>query len=164
MIIGKGGETIKDMQRTTGCKINVNQPKPPDVFRDIDLAGSASAMAEAEKVIWEKVETVRERDAASGRNPGQGRDQGRDQGPSQYDAYSQQQAPPALPGYGQQYGAPPPAQAYQLPQALQQLTQQPGATSSDQPDPYAAQQWYAQWFASQMAQQQQQQQHPPGGQ
>ncbi|SMQ45610.1 unnamed protein product [Zymoseptoria tritici ST99CH_1A5] len=159
MIIGKGGETIKDMQRTTGCKINVNQPKPPDIYREIDLAGSASAMAEAEKVIWEKVETVRERDAASGRDPGPGRDQG----PSQYNAYSQQQAPPAMPGYGQ-YGAQPQAQAFQLPQALQQLTQQPGATSSDQQDPYAAQQWYAQWFASQMAQQQQQQQQPPGGQ
>jgi rRNA processing protein Krr1/Pno1 len=159
MIIGKGGETIKDLQRTTGCKINVNQPKPPDVHRDIDLAGSASAMAEAERLIWEKVETVRERDAASGRNQGQGRDQG----PSQYDAYSQQQAPPAMPGYGQ-YGAPQQAPAYQLPQALQQLTQQPGTTSSDQPDSYAAQQWYAQWFAAQMAQQQQQQQQPPGGQ
>ncbi|KAH0005748.1 eukaryotic type KH-domain (KH-domain type I), partial [Aureobasidium melanogenum] len=27
MIIGKGGETIKDMQATTGCKINVGQPE-----------------------------------------------------------------------------------------------------------------------------------------
>lgn len=167
MIIGKGGETIKDMQRTTGCKINVNQPKPPDVHRDIDLAGSASAMEEAERVIWEKVETVRERDAASGRGGagGQGQSQGggygggRDQGAPQYGAYSQPQQAPAVPGYGQ-YGAP---QAQpQMPawgQPAQQSTPQPGAQS--EADVYAAQQWYAQWVA--MAQQQQQQQ-PPGGQ
>lgn len=165
MIIGKGGETIKDMQRSTGCKINVNQPKPPDVTRDIDLAGPASAMEEAERVIWEKVETVRERDAASGRNGGGQSGSyggGRDQGGSQYGAYSQPQQAPAVPGYGQ-YGAQPaqPQMAAwgQMPQAAQQSTPQPGAQSEQ--DVYAAQQWYAQWVA--MAQQQQQQQQPPGG-
>lgn len=149
MIIGKGGETIKDMQRTTGCKINVNQPKPPDVHRNIDLAGTAQAMEDAERVIWEKVETVRQRDAAAGRGQGQG--QARDHGGSQYDAYSQQQtAPPAVPGYGQYMGAaatqvPPQMPPFQMPV---QPTQQPGAPqSSDQqqtPDAYAVQQWYAQ--------------------
>lgn len=166
MIIGKGGETIKDMQRTTGCKINVNQPKPPDVHRDIDLAGTARAMEEAERIIWEKVETVRERDAAAGRGNGGGQGGGsgyRDQGAPQYGAgqYSQpQQAPPAVPGYGQ-YGAPQQAPAWgAAPQAAApQSTPQPGAQS--EADVYAAQQWYAQWVA--MAQQQAQQQQPPGG-
>lgn len=173
MIIGKGGETIKDMQRTTGCKINVNQPKPPDVHRDIDLAGTASAMEEAERVIWEKVETVRERDAAAGRGgggqgQGQGQGQGsgygggRDQGASQYGAYSQPQQAAPVPGYGQ-YGAPqaqPQMPAWGQPAQQQQSTPQPGAQS--EADVYAAQQWYAQWVA--MAQQQAQQQQPPGGQ
>ncbi|KAL8955309.1 MAG: hypothetical protein Q9183_006699, partial [Haloplaca sp. 2 TL-2023] len=37
MIIGKGGETIKDMQQTTGCKVNVSQPNGRDIDRDIGL-------------------------------------------------------------------------------------------------------------------------------
>ncbi|KAK4507104.1 hypothetical protein PRZ48_000838 [Zasmidium cellare] len=147
MIIGKGGETIKDMQRTTGCKINVNQPKPPDHTRNIDLAGNPRAMEEAERIIWEKVETVKQRDAAAGR--GQGQDQG------QYDAYSHpQQAPPAVPGYGSYGAAPqvaPQMPAFQMP--VQQATPQPGG-DQPAPDPQAVQQWYAQWAAYMQQQQQ----------
>lgn len=58
MIIGKGGETIKEMQATTGCKINVGQPEQPDVQRRIGLVGSRSAIDEAKGAIWEKVDTV----------------------------------------------------------------------------------------------------------
>ncbi|KAK5678081.1 hypothetical protein LTS10_009250 [Elasticomyces elasticus] len=148
MIIGKGGETIKDMQRTTGCKINVNQPTRPDVTRKIDLAGSARSMADAERVIWEKVDTVRQRDAAAGRSHG-----GRDQGPpSGYDGYSQQQQPPpAMPGYGQympQPQAPPQMPAFQMPAAPQ-----PGS-DGQQADPYAAYGGQAAvfaWYQQQMA-------------
>jgi len=135
MIIGKGGETIKDMQRTTGCKINVNQPTRPDVTRKIDLAGTARSMAEAERVIWEKVETVRQRDAAAGRTHG-GRDQGYDNGYSQQQ--QQQQPPPAVPGYGQYTPAPqapPQMPAFQMP--APQATPQPGS-DAQQGDPYAA--------------------------
>ena len=58
MIIGKGGETIKQMQNQTGCKINVNQPQSPDVERQIDLVGSRDSIEAAKRVIWEKVDTV----------------------------------------------------------------------------------------------------------
>jgi len=58
MIIGKGGETIKQMQNQTGCKINVNQPQQPDIQRKIDLVGSRSAIEAAKRVIDEKVDTV----------------------------------------------------------------------------------------------------------
>ena len=58
MIIGKGGESIKEMQNQTGCKINVNQPSNPDVQRKIDLVGSRTAVEGAKRVIWEKVDTV----------------------------------------------------------------------------------------------------------
>jgi transcription antitermination factor NusA-like protein len=162
MIIGKGGETIKDMQRTTGCKINVNQPKPPDVTRNIDLAGDARSMAEAERIIWEKVETVRQRDAAAGRTVGGGQAGGRDSTP-RYDAYSQSQAAPPVPGYGQYMGAtapqvPPQMPAFQMP--MQQQAAQPAAQPSNvqgvSNDAYA--QWYAQWY-QQMLQNGQQ----PGG-
>ena len=106
MIIGKGGETIKDLQRNSGCKINVHQPQAPDINRDIDLEGTPRQMEEAERVIWEKVETVRERDGNSGGRGGRsGGGGGRggnsyDQAPS-YDGYSQQQQQPAMAGYGQ---------------------------------------------------------------
>ncbi|KAF2212351.1 hypothetical protein CERZMDRAFT_112068 [Cercospora zeae-maydis SCOH1-5] len=162
MIIGKGGETIKDMQRTSGCKINVNQPQPPDVHRNIDLAGTARAMEEAERIIWEKVETVRQRDAAAGRTGGgrgAGGGGGRDQPASHgYDAYSQNQAAPAVPSYGQ-YSAPAPQvppqmPAFQMP-AVQQQAAQPTNAQPGTNEAYAA--WY-QWYASQMQQQQQ-----PGG-
>ncbi|TKA27647.1 hypothetical protein B0A54_16731 [Friedmanniomyces endolithicus] len=159
MIIGKGGETIKDMQRTTGCKINVNQPTRPDVTRKIDLAGTAQSMAEAERVIWEKVDTVRQRDAAAGRSHGGGRDQGSSSG---YDGYSQQQQQPAMPSYGQympqgqQPQAPPQMPAFQMPlptQASQQQQQQPGS-DGQQGDPYAAYGGQAAvyaWYQQQMA-------------
>jgi far upstream element-binding protein len=58
MIIGKGGESIKDMQNKTSCKINVNQPGNPDFERKIDLVGSRTAIEAAKRVIWEKVDTV----------------------------------------------------------------------------------------------------------
>lgn len=153
MIIGKGGETIKDMQRTTGCKINVNQPQGRDVTRKIDLAGNSRAMADAESIIWEKVETVRQRDAARGGSSSGG-------GSGGYDGYSQQQQAPSVPGYGQYMPpsqAPPQMPAFQMPgMPAQQSTPQQGE------DPYAAwggQQAVYAWYAQQMANLGQQ---PPG--
>lgn len=58
MIIGKGGEAIKEMQNTTGCKINVSQPIQPDIERNIDLVGTYGAIEAAKRAIWDKVETV----------------------------------------------------------------------------------------------------------
>jgi far upstream element-binding protein len=49
MIIGKGGETIKDIQSTTGCKINVSPKSGPDeIEREIGLVGSRDAIDAAE--------------------------------------------------------------------------------------------------------------------
>ena len=151
MIIGKGGETIKDMQRTTGCKINVNQPQGRDVTRKIDLAGNSRSMADAERIIWEKVETVRHRDSARGGSSGGGG------GGGGFDGYSQQQQASSVPGYGQYMQptqAPPQMPAFQMP--TQQATPQQGE------DPYAA--WGGQaavmaWYQQQMANLGQQ---PPG--
>jgi transcription antitermination factor NusA-like protein len=160
MIIGKGGETIKEMQRASSCKINVNQPKPPDVTRNIDLSGTPQAMEDAERMIWEKVETVRQRDSAAGRP------HGREQGASQYDAYSQPQQPSS--GYGQYYGASGAGQAAAQPSAYQMPGQQAGMTgqqpSSDQNASEQYAQWYAQWYASQLANLQGQPGANPGAQ
>jgi far upstream element-binding protein len=59
MIIGKGGETIKDMQSTTGCKINVSPSSGPgEVEREIGLVGSRDAIVAAKRAIEDKVEAV----------------------------------------------------------------------------------------------------------
>lgn len=152
MIIGKGGETIKDMQRSTGCKINVNQPHSPDFERAIDLSGPRPAAEEAERIIWEKVETVRQRDAAAGRplKGGQGGQGGRGGGQDygQPQGYSQAQQP----AYG---GYAPPQPQFQMPGAPAPTQQAP---ASDPNDPYAAygglQNYLALYYANLQAQQQ----------
>lgn len=165
MIIGKGGETIKDLQRTSGCKINVHQPQAPDINRDIDLEGTPRAMEEAERVIWEKVETVQERDGMAGGRGGRGGGgrggSGYDQG-SSYDAYSQQQQQPAMSGYGQympqqQQQAAPAMPSFQMPALPQQGIPTQGASGTPAQDPNQAyQQFYAQWYMQQMLAQGQQ--------
>lgn len=59
MIIGKGGETIREMQNSTGCKINVSQqPQPGQSDREIELVGSRDAIDRAKQAIEDKVEAV----------------------------------------------------------------------------------------------------------
>jgi far upstream element-binding protein len=59
MIIGKGGETIKEMQSTTSCKINVSQSSGPgEVEREIGLIGTREAIAAAKRAIEDKVDAV----------------------------------------------------------------------------------------------------------
>jgi far upstream element-binding protein len=59
MIIGKQGETIKDMQSTTGCKINVSPSSGAgEVEREIGLVGSRDAIAAAKRAINDKVDAV----------------------------------------------------------------------------------------------------------
>jgi far upstream element-binding protein len=58
MIIGKGGETIKDIQSTTGCKINVSPKQAGETDREIGLVGSREAIIAAKRAIEDKVEAV----------------------------------------------------------------------------------------------------------
>lgn len=59
MIIGKGGETIREMQNTTGCKINVSQqPQPGQAEREIELVGTRDSINQAKAAIEDKVEAV----------------------------------------------------------------------------------------------------------
>lgn len=59
MIIGKGGETIREMQNVTGCKINVNPSSGPgEVEREIGLVGTRDSIVKAKRAIEDKVETV----------------------------------------------------------------------------------------------------------
>ncbi|RMD40684.1 hypothetical protein DV735_g4421, partial [Chaetothyriales sp. CBS 134920] len=68
MIIGKGGETIKDMQNHTGCKINVSPASGRDIQREIGLIGSRAAIESAKKAIMAKVDAVDARNRAQGRD------------------------------------------------------------------------------------------------
>lgn len=53
-----GGETIKQMQADTGCKINVSQASGADIEREIGLVGTRQAIDDAKRAIWEKVDQV----------------------------------------------------------------------------------------------------------
>lgn len=65
MIIGKGGETIKEMQNQSSCKINVSPPSGADIEREIGLIGTRQAIERAKNLIWEKVDTVVSENAAN---------------------------------------------------------------------------------------------------
>jgi len=53
-----GGESIRDMQNQTGCKINVAPASGRDIEREIGLIGSRHAIDAAKRAIMEKVDTV----------------------------------------------------------------------------------------------------------
>lgn len=143
MIIGKGGETIKQMQSDTGCKINVSQASGADIEREIGLVGTRQAIEDAKRAIWDKVDQVREKNNSRRRDNANG---------SYDNQYSQAQ--PAAPAYGQAApAAQPPAPAA-------------NAAGGAAADPYAIyggyQNYLAMWYAS-FAQQQQQGGQPPQG-
>ena len=117
MIIGKGGETIKDMQATTNCKINVTPSSGQgEKEREIGLVGSREAIAAAKRAIDEKVDAAMHK---SGRGGGGGRGGNNTQ---QLD-------------YGDRYAQP--AQNYGQNQQIQQPQGQ-APPASGAPDPYAA--------------------------
>ncbi|ORY64217.1 uncharacterized protein BCR38DRAFT_485354 [Pseudomassariella vexata] len=73
MIIGKGGETIREMQNTTGCKINVSSSTGPgEVEREIGLVGSRDAINRAKRAIEDKVDAVRQKNNGGGGGGGVG--------------------------------------------------------------------------------------------
>jgi len=59
MIIGKRGDTIREIQNQTGCKINVAQSSGEgEIEREIALIGSRDSIAHAKRAIEEKVDAV----------------------------------------------------------------------------------------------------------
>jgi len=120
MIIGKGGETIKEMQNSTGCKINVSQTNERDGRREIALIGTRQAIESAKRSIYDKVDQVKAKNAANQAPSGGHNDH--------YDGSSYSQAPQQ---YGQQqYGQPQ--------QTMMSGAQQPAAAAAaGQTDPNA---------------------------
>lgn len=164
--IALGGESIKEMQNTTGCKINVSQPTGRDIEREIGLVGTRHAIDMAKRAVMEKVDAVvsgkggldrtARADADRVNQDSRNRSHGRD---------GRQDDPYGGGGAGFPRGQP---QAYP-PSGTG--PQQPSAPPAGGEDPYAAYGGYnnyvAMWYAA-MAQQQQQQQGtgeqagPPG--
>ncbi|PUU76432.1 hypothetical protein B9Z19DRAFT_1129768 [Tuber borchii] len=157
MIIGKGGETIKEMQSSTGCRINVSsQFQQGDPEREIALAGTREAIARARTAIEEKVE-------ASTRSAPPAR-------PAHFTPSDQQQQTQqsAWPAYAlpQPSSNSPPAPSTSNTAAVTAATgvggAPPGLPGAAQDDPYAPyggyQAYCAMYYAVIMQQQQQQQQ------
>ncbi|KUJ13283.1 uncharacterized protein LY89DRAFT_699168 [Mollisia scopiformis] len=137
MIIGKGGETIKDIQSTTGCKINVSPKQAGETDREIGLVGTRDAIAAAKRAIEDKVEAVAAKNGGGrgGGGGGGGGGAGRNQNDYSDRSYSQT--------------------AYSQPQQSQAPAQAVPAAGAD--DPYAAyggyQNYVALWYQA-LAQQQ----------
>ncbi|CZT06685.1 hypothetical protein WAI453_006028 [Rhynchosporium graminicola] len=96
MIIGKGGETIKDIQATTCCKINVSAKQAGETDREIGLVGNRDAIAAAKRAIEDKVEAVAAKSGRSGGGGGAGgsRNDYNDR-PYNQQSYSQPQGQPS---------------------------------------------------------------------
>ncbi|KAF4611319.1 hypothetical protein G7Y89_g15695 [Cudoniella acicularis] len=137
MIIGKGGETIKEMQNTTGCKINVSPSSGPgEVEREIGLVGSRDAINSAKRAIEDKVDAVAQKNGGGGGGGGGG---GRAR-PAQND-YTDR-------SYSQPYTQPQ-GQAQAQPQAA------PAAGAEDPYAPYGGYNAYVALWYQAVAQQQQ---------
>ncbi|KAK6955025.1 hypothetical protein Daesc_002655 [Daldinia eschscholtzii] len=133
MIIGRGGETIREMQNTTGCKINVTASVPGQSEREIGLIGSRDAINRAKRAIEDKVEAVRQKNNGGG-------NQGRPRNQHRRDWDNPNSNPSPTPNYGQQ-------------------ANQPAESTATNPanDPYAAyggyQQYLALWYQAYAQQQ-----------
>ena len=66
LIIGRGGETIRDLQERSGCHINiVGESKSVNGLRPVNLIGPHHAAAQAKELILEIVDS----DTRNGSNP-----------------------------------------------------------------------------------------------
>ena len=72
LIIGRGGETIRDLQERSGCHVNiVGENKSVNGLRPVNLIGSAQAAGRAKELILEIVDS----DTRALTNQGSARDQ-----------------------------------------------------------------------------------------
>ncbi|KAL7266997.1 hypothetical protein RUND412_010431 [Rhizina undulata] len=161
MIIGKGGETIKEMQSSTGCRINVSsQFNQGDPEREISLAGNRDAIMRARQVIEEKVEASQNKPRTgnrSGNNANPGSSYNSDSQQHQHQQQQQQQQQAAWAQYAQQSQQPqnsaPPGTAN---------GQDAAVTANDPYAPYGGYQAYCAMYYAAMMQQQAQGGAAPG--
>eukprot|EP00033_Pygsuia_biforma_P000308 GCRY01000376.1.p1 GENE.GCRY01000376.1~~GCRY01000376.1.p1 ORF type:complete len:533 (-),score=114.54 GCRY01000376.1:961-2559(-) len=62
LVIGRGGETIKDIMNRSGCKVQVDQHPPPEATeRRVELTGHPGNVEIAKRLVMAKVEEVSQR-------------------------------------------------------------------------------------------------------
>ena len=70
LIIGRGGETIRDLQERSGCHVNiVGENKSVNGLRPVNLIGSPAAAAHAKELIMEIVDSDTKQMDASNQQP-----------------------------------------------------------------------------------------------
>ncbi|KAF9125044.1 hypothetical protein BGW39_007719 [Mortierella sp. 14UC] len=112
LVIGRGGETVKQLQIQSRAKIQVQQVDPSvpaPAERTINLFGPPEAVEYAKQLIMEKVNGARDNDRYGGRDQG-GYGGSSSGGYGGYGGYNQQQSyqqptQSSAGGYGQQYGS-----------------------------------------------------------
>ena len=65
LLIGQGGEKVKELQKASGCKINVpsrrGAPLPPETLVDVSLQGNETQRNKATELIKELVSKLYDR-------------------------------------------------------------------------------------------------------
>lgn len=70
LIIGRGGETIRDLQERSGCHVNiVGENKSVNGLRPVNLIGNPTAAAKAKELIMEIVDSDTKTMGESGQTP-----------------------------------------------------------------------------------------------
>ncbi|KAG9383427.1 far upstream element-binding protein 2 protein [Pyrenophora tritici-repentis] len=71
LIIGRGGETIRDLQERSGCHVNiVGENKSVNGLRPVNLIGSPTAAAHAKELIMEIVDSdTKQMEGSGGQQP-----------------------------------------------------------------------------------------------
>ncbi|CAI4219668.1 unnamed protein product [Parascedosporium putredinis] len=146
MIIGKRGDTIREIQNVTGCKINVSQSSGEgESEREITLIGAPDSISRAKRAIDEKIDAVRMKGSGPSGGGGGGRGGGRGGGGGGGGDHG---------GYNSHHSGGPMSNS-----APQSNPPQPQA-AADGSDPYAQStildggyqnyltMWYAQWLGS----------------
>lgn len=174
-----GGETIKDMQAASGCKVNILPPSGRNGDREVTLWGTREAIEQVKGEIMDKVEAVvgcsnryshQSKMHRTNRTSNEQKQRGTTQGNPRDEQYG---STPYSGGYQSESQAPMQSQAQGPPSSdtsqQQQPPQMPGQPATgDGSDPYAAyggyENYVAMWYAAMAAQQQQQQQYGQYGQ
>jgi far upstream element-binding protein len=151
-IIGSKGITVNDVQRRSGCDIQINQDVPPGQDCEITLKGTPQGIASAKQMIQEIIDVGPQHPYAGGMDSyGGGGGGGTAGGVGYYQQPPQQQAYyPQQQGYGQQQSA-----AYMQPAAGgygQQQQAYGGYHGSQQPAPGAHQQYGGGYHGHQLGQ------------
>jgi len=143
-VIGQKGVTINDLQKRSGCDIQINQDVPPGQDCEITIKGSRQGIESVKRMLSDIIELGPNHPYAGGGGGGGGgggaRQQQQQSGYGQQNMYGQQQGYYPQQQYGQQQFGIPQQQFGQHPQQQQQQQQPIYGGAYPQPTAYAYQQ------------------------